>query len=274
MYPVLGAPTKARGRLDLGDAASRRPRSAQGRRSRSASASGRPPTPWTGSARCSTPSARSWSNAKGDIVIEQSDAPEAGARVRAAPGEGDAAGRVRLGRRLEQQVPHLGPGLDDHEPALAPTRSPSATTRRSPSTCTPSRCPRGRRAATRRTCPSSGACGSSRKNKARGEEPARTPAGSARTSRSMVAASVGYDIPSFESLRNFKTWERGRAAQGHGVPLPAASRTRSCRWPARRRPCGVANQIYVQGSMTKMIAKCTQGGEGHHRCRGDSSWAC
>jgi ABC-type glycerol-3-phosphate transport system substrate-binding protein len=76
----------------------------------------------------------------------------------------------------------------------------------------------------------------------------------------LVAASSGYDIPAFERLHDFPTWrEQGPPTgtiyhyppRGNQIPSVAAA-------PA---PPTIANQIYTQGTMTKMVARCTLGGE-------------
>ncbi|MGH8688008.1 MAG: ABC transporter substrate-binding protein [Burkholderiales bacterium] len=76
----------------------------------------------------------------------------------------------------------------------------------------------------------------------------------------IVNASIGYDIPSFESMRNFGIWSRVSPPAGtvfHYPPRGDQITSMACA-PA---PTNVANQMYVQAIMTKMIAKCTQGGE-------------
>jgi ABC-type glycerol-3-phosphate transport system substrate-binding protein len=50
-----------------------------------------------------------------------------------------------------------------------------------------------------------------------------------------VAASKGYDVPPFEGLHDFKTWSEA--------------------------PVHIANQIYAQATLPKMIAKCTTQGQ-------------
>jgi ABC-type glycerol-3-phosphate transport system substrate-binding protein len=76
----------------------------------------------------------------------------------------------------------------------------------------------------------------------------------------LVDASIGYDIPSFESMRNFKIWEQVAPPKGtvyHYPPHKDQVVWMACA-PA---PANIAQQMYVQAIMTKMIAKCTQGGE-------------
>jgi hypothetical protein len=73
-------------------------------------------------------------------------------------------------------------------------------------------------------------------------------------------ASNGYDIPSFQSMRDFKIWEEVSPPRGTVYHYPP--RDDQTTWVSGApAPANVANQMYVQSIMTKMIAKCTQGGE-------------
>jgi ABC-type glycerol-3-phosphate transport system substrate-binding protein len=76
----------------------------------------------------------------------------------------------------------------------------------------------------------------------------------------MVAASGGYDIPGFSGLRDFKTWAETAPPVGtvFNYPPRADQIVSMAGTPA---PVRIAQQIYTQATMTKMIAKCTQGGE-------------
>ncbi|MEO8718551.1 MAG: extracellular solute-binding protein [Burkholderiales bacterium] len=76
----------------------------------------------------------------------------------------------------------------------------------------------------------------------------------------LVAASGGYDIPGFSGLHNFKTWAEVGPPVGtvYNYPPKGEQIVSIAGAPA---PVGMANQIYIQATMTKMIAKCTQGGE-------------
>lgn len=76
----------------------------------------------------------------------------------------------------------------------------------------------------------------------------------------LVAASGGYDIPGFSGLRDFKTWAEVGPPVGtvYNYPPRGGQVVSIAGAPA---PVGMANQIYTQATMTKMIAKCTQGGE-------------
>ena len=76
----------------------------------------------------------------------------------------------------------------------------------------------------------------------------------------LVDASIGYDIPSFESMRNFKIWEQVGPPKGtvyHYPPHKDQIVWMACA-PA---PAAMAQQMYTQSIMTKMIAQCTQAGK-------------
>ena len=76
----------------------------------------------------------------------------------------------------------------------------------------------------------------------------------------LVNGSIGYDIPSFASQRTFKIWEEVSPPKGtvfHYPPKGDEKTSMACT-PA---PANIANQMYVQGFQTKLIAQCTQGGK-------------
>lgn len=76
----------------------------------------------------------------------------------------------------------------------------------------------------------------------------------------MVTASQGYDIPAFAKLNDFKTWAEEGPPKGtlyNYPPKPGQTLSISA-FPA---PPKIAAQIYTQAITTKMVAKCTQGGE-------------
>jgi len=75
----------------------------------------------------------------------------------------------------------------------------------------------------------------------------------------IVNASGGYDIPSFDSMRNFKVWEEVAPPKGTVYHYPP--RTQVLSMAGSPAPSNIAQQMYVQAINTKMIAKCTQGGE-------------
>ena len=76
----------------------------------------------------------------------------------------------------------------------------------------------------------------------------------------LVAASGGYDIPSFSGLRDFKIWEEEGPPKGTLYNYPP--RNDETVWIAMSpAPTAIAMQMYAQATNTKMIAKITQGGE-------------
>jgi ABC-type glycerol-3-phosphate transport system substrate-binding protein len=74
------------------------------------------------------------------------------------------------------------------------------------------------------------------------------------SSERLVAASVGYDIPGFKGLRDFKTWAEVEPPKGvvYNYPPTPDQIVMVAGAPA---PIHVANQIYTQGLMTQMMAK-------------------
>jgi len=76
----------------------------------------------------------------------------------------------------------------------------------------------------------------------------------------IVNASGGYDIPSFDSMRDFKVWEQVEPPRGTVYHYPP--RADQVTWMAGApAPANIAQQMYVQAINTKMIARCTQGGD-------------
>jgi ABC-type glycerol-3-phosphate transport system substrate-binding protein len=75
-----------------------------------------------------------------------------------------------------------------------------------------------------------------------------------------VAASSGYDLPPFDKLNDFSTWAQEAPPKGtlYHYPPRDDQITSIAAAPA---PPNIANQIYTQATMTKMIARCTQGGD-------------
>ncbi|MFO0295629.1 MAG: ABC transporter substrate-binding protein [Rhodospirillales bacterium] len=82
----------------------------------------------------------------------------------------------------------------------------------------------------------------------------------------LVAASQGYDIPSFANLTTFKTWAEVGPPKGTLYHYPNPHNHQIASIAAAPAPPRIANQIYVQGVMPKMIARITQGGESIDRC--------
>jgi ABC-type glycerol-3-phosphate transport system substrate-binding protein len=76
----------------------------------------------------------------------------------------------------------------------------------------------------------------------------------------LVAASRGYDIPPFASLRDFKTWEEEAPPRGTIYNYPPRGDVVSLvtGYPA---PISIGTQMFSQGTVTKMVAQCTQQGK-------------
>src|SRR3954466_9808205 len=77
----------------------------------------------------------------------------------------------------------------------------------------------------------------------------------------LVTASIGYDIPSFESMRDFKIWEQVEPPKGAVYHYPPRGGRQNVWMACAPAPAAIAQQMYTQSIMTKMIAKYTQGGE-------------
>jgi hypothetical protein len=82
----------------------------------------------------------------------------------------------------------------------------------------------------------------------------------------LVAASKGYDLPSFAKLTTFKTWAEEGPPKGtlYHYPNPHNHQVQSM--AASPAPPKIAAQIYVQATMTKMIARVTSQGESIDKC--------
>ena len=75
-----------------------------------------------------------------------------------------------------------------------------------------------------------------------------------------VAASHGYDIPQFAGLHDFKTWETEEPPKGTIYNYPPRGDVQVV-IPYSESPTKIANQIYAQATVPKMIAHCTQQGK-------------
>jgi ABC-type glycerol-3-phosphate transport system substrate-binding protein len=76
----------------------------------------------------------------------------------------------------------------------------------------------------------------------------------------IVNASIGYDVPSFESMRDFKIWSEVNPPEGvvfHYPPKKDQTTWVACT-PA---PASMAQQMYTQAIMCKMVARVVQTGE-------------
>jgi ABC-type glycerol-3-phosphate transport system substrate-binding protein len=76
-----------------------------------------------------------------------------------------------------------------------------------------------------------------------------------------VAASAGYDLPPWAKLYDFKTWEEEGPPKGTLYNYPPRHPDQIISVAGAPAPKRIANQMYVQATMTKMIAHCTKGGE-------------
>ncbi|HYM71474.1 MAG TPA: extracellular solute-binding protein [Stellaceae bacterium] len=76
----------------------------------------------------------------------------------------------------------------------------------------------------------------------------------------LVNASRGYDVPLYEKFRDFKIWDEEAPPKGtlHNYPPRGDTVLSIACAPA---PPNIANQMYAQGTMTKLVAHCTQQGE-------------
>jgi ABC-type glycerol-3-phosphate transport system substrate-binding protein len=75
----------------------------------------------------------------------------------------------------------------------------------------------------------------------------------------MVAASNGYDLPSFEKLTDFKTWAEEGPPKGTLYHYPNPHNHQVLAVAAAPAPPKIAFQIYSQGVQTKMIVRFLQG---------------
>jgi ABC-type glycerol-3-phosphate transport system substrate-binding protein len=81
----------------------------------------------------------------------------------------------------------------------------------------------------------------------------------ASASEKMVAASAGYDLPSFANLTTFKTWAEEGPPKGTLYHYPNPHNHQILSVAAAPAPPKIAVQIYTQGLMTKMTVRHLQG---------------
>lgn len=76
----------------------------------------------------------------------------------------------------------------------------------------------------------------------------------------LVAGSHGVDIPPYEGLREFKTWEEEKPPVGtlYNYPPRGDVTALLAGYPA---PPGIGTQMTTQGTICKIVAKCTQQGK-------------
>jgi ABC-type glycerol-3-phosphate transport system substrate-binding protein len=75
----------------------------------------------------------------------------------------------------------------------------------------------------------------------------------------LVAASGGYDLPSFANLTTLKTWAEEGPPKGTLYHYPNPHNHQTLSVAAAPAPPKIAQQIYTQGIMTKMIVRFLQG---------------
>jgi ABC-type glycerol-3-phosphate transport system substrate-binding protein len=81
----------------------------------------------------------------------------------------------------------------------------------------------------------------------------------ASAAEKMVAASGGYDLPSFANLTTFKTWAEEGPPKGTLYHYPNPHNHQTLSVAAAPAPPKIAQQIYTQAVMTKMIVRHMQG---------------
>src|SRR5262249_23986298 len=75
----------------------------------------------------------------------------------------------------------------------------------------------------------------------------------------MVEESEGYDLPSFQKLTDFKTWDEQSPPKGTLHHYPERYNHHILAVAAAPAPPKIAVQIYSQGTMTQMIARYSTG---------------
>jgi hypothetical protein len=85
----------------------------------------------------------------------------------------------------------------------------------------------------------------------------------------LVTASGGYDIPPFPDMRGFKIWAEAGPPKGTLSHYPPSGDEIVSIAGAPAPPL-IATQMYTQATLTKMIAKFTQGNESMDKAIG---WA-
>ena len=76
----------------------------------------------------------------------------------------------------------------------------------------------------------------------------------------LVTASRGYDVPLYEKFHDLKVWDEEGPPKGtlHNYPPRGDAVLSIACAPA---PPRIANQMYAQATMTKLVAHCTQQGQ-------------
>ena len=74
----------------------------------------------------------------------------------------------------------------------------------------------------------------------------------------MVEASKGYDVPAFDKFTTFKTWQDVGPPKGTLYHYPNPHNHQTLSIAANPAPPKIAQQIYVQATLTKMIVRHLQ----------------
>jgi ABC-type glycerol-3-phosphate transport system substrate-binding protein len=83
--------------------------------------------------------------------------------------------------------------------------------------------------------------------------------GTRASAEAMVVASKGYDIPPFAKFKDFKTWAEIGPPKGTLYHYPDPHGDQILAVAAMPSPHHIAERIYVQGTMTKMVVRHFQG---------------
>ena len=75
----------------------------------------------------------------------------------------------------------------------------------------------------------------------------------------LVAASAGYDVPSFKTMKTLKTWAEEGPPAGTLYHYPNPYSHQELSIAAAPSPAKIAQQIYAQGLMTKMVVRHLRG---------------
>jgi ABC-type glycerol-3-phosphate transport system substrate-binding protein len=76
----------------------------------------------------------------------------------------------------------------------------------------------------------------------------------------LINASRGYDVPVYEKFRDFTIWQEEGPPKGTLFNYPPRGDV-TLSITGAPAPPKLANQMYAQGTITKLVARCTQGGE-------------
>lgn len=83
--------------------------------------------------------------------------------------------------------------------------------------------------------------------------------GREESARSLVEASSGYDIPAFDKLTKFDTWGEVGPPKGTLYHYPDPHGTQTLSISGAPAPHNIAQQIFTQGVMTKMVVRQMEG---------------